>query len=105
MGLDRVTALMEPRVTSLLATFLWMAEDDENRSASDSKTPPQTKRGCRDRVTELPVRTSLKAASTLVESNADVSINMRPFFSGLVSAVENKGGGNHSELTQMLNEQ
>lgn len=51
------------------------------------------------------MRTSLKAASTLVESNADVSINMRPFFSGLVSAVENKGGGNHNELTQMLKEQ
>lgn len=39
MGLDRVTALMEPRVTSLLATFFWMAEDDEKKSADDSKTP------------------------------------------------------------------
>lgn len=44
MGLDRVTALMEPRVTSLLATFLWMAEDDENKSVSDSKTPPDQTR-------------------------------------------------------------
>lgn len=32
----------------------------------------------------VPVRTSLKAVSTLVESSADVSINMRPLFSGLV---------------------
>lgn len=103
MGLDRVTALMEPRVTSLLATFLWMAEDDENKSVGDSKTPaPNEDVGTE---TELPVRTSLKAASTLVESNADVSINMRPFFSGLVSVVENKGGGNHNELTLMLKEQ
>lgn len=54
-------------------------------------------------MTELPVRTSLKAASTLVESNADVSINMRPFFSGLVSVVEDKGGGgNHNELTLII---
>lgn len=34
--------------------------------------------------TPIPVRTSLKAASTLVESNADVSMNIRPLFSGLV---------------------
>lgn len=40
--------------------------------------------GCLDTLSELPVRTSLKAASTFVESNADVSMNMRPFFSGLV---------------------
>lgn len=31
--------------------------------------------------TGLPVRTSMNAASTLVESSADVSMNMRPFFS------------------------
>lgn len=39
MGLDRVTALMEPRVTSLLATFLWMAGDDEKKSVGESETP------------------------------------------------------------------
>lgn len=38
MGLDRVTALMEPRVTSLLATFFWIAGDNENKSVGDSKT-------------------------------------------------------------------
>lgn len=38
----------------------------------------------------LPVRTSLKAASTLVESNADVSMNIRPFFSESDRGLKNK---------------
>lgn len=38
----------------------------------------------------LPVRTSLKAASTLVEPNADVSMNIRPFFSESHRGLKNK---------------
>lgn len=38
----------------------------------------------------LPVRTSLKAASTLVEPNADVSMNIRPFFSESHRGLKNE---------------
>lgn len=38
----------------------------------------------------LPVRISLKAASTLVEPNADVSMNIRPFFSESHRGLKNK---------------
>lgn len=37
MGLDRVTALMEPRVTSLLATFVWIAGGNGDTSQGESK--------------------------------------------------------------------
>lgn len=37
MGLLKVTALMEPRVTSLLATFLWIAAKDRDTSAGHSE--------------------------------------------------------------------
>lgn len=79
MGLDRVTALMEPRVTCLLATLAWMAGGGESQQVSQRAHQEVEVLGVE---TELPERTSLKAASTLVESSAEVSMNMRPFVSG-----------------------
>lgn len=88
MGLDRVTALMEPRVTSLLTTFFWIAEGERGRKTTTGESKKFGQR--RMFGTELPVRMSVKAASTLVESNAEVSMNMRPFFSGVVRAQGRK---------------
>lgn len=34
MGLDKVTALMEPRVTCRLATFFWMAGGHESQQVN-----------------------------------------------------------------------
>lgn len=80
MGLDRVTALMEPRVTCLLATFFWMAGGGESQQVSQRAHQEVEVLGGVE--TELPERTSLKAASTLVESSAEVSMNMMSFASG-----------------------
>lgn len=46
----------------------------------------------------LPVRTSLKATSTLVDSKADVSINIRPFFAEWSKGqVETKSKGQNQQ--------
>lgn len=50
MGLDRVTALMEPRVTSLLATFFWMAGGGPRRSRRKEKKKRKEKSKINQRV-------------------------------------------------------